>query len=584
MRFRADQKLFLTYLLLISLLLVSVSLGADSLVRAQLTSAEEAHLRRELVLAAAFYDAAPDVPPDSFAVLLGSLSGRRVTVVAAGGTVVGESTRPGGDASGMTNHANRPEILDARTRDTVGVAVRYSTTVSNRQLYAAVVTGRGEVLRLAVPLAEIDAALRRVQRGILGVGAVALLVALVFSFGFSVLITRPIRRIQAVATAMAGGDLTVRLRSRQRDELGDLARALDALAEELQRRLGQLDAERAEMHTLIDSMSEGVLALTPAGTVRRANPAARRMFGLPPDARGLAAEGVARRPEFLGLVREGLAGRAGPVTEITGEGRTVLGTSHPLPDGGAVLVFLEVSELRRLEGVRRDFVANASHELKTPLTAIRGYSETLLEPGLPPELVRKFSEIVKQNADRLQLIVDDLLDLSRIESGGWRIDPEPLDVEAVAREAWEAQPGTAAELRLEVRVDPGAATVLADAGAMAQIFSNLFSNAIRYTPAGGTITVTSRPSDTDPARAEIAVSDTGAGIPAAHLPRVFERFYRADPARSRKEGGTGLGLAIVKHLVEAHGGSIEAESRLGRGTTIRFGIPIAGEGAESLDS
>lgn len=573
MRFRADQKLFLTYLLLISLLLVSVSIGADSLVRAQLTSAEENHLRRELGLAAAFYDASPDAPPDSFAALLGSLSGRRVTIVAADGTVVGESTRAGGDPRGMTNHANRPEIVAARNQGAVGVAVRYSTTVSDRQLYAAAVTGRGEVLRLAVPLAEVDAALRRVQRGILGVGALALLVALVFSFGFSVLITRPIRRIQAVATAMAGGDLAVRLRSRQRDELGDLSRALDALADELQRRLGQLDAERAEMQTLIDSMSEGVLALTPAGTVRRANPAARKMFGLPEEVRGLAPEGVTRRPEFLGLVREGLAGRAGSVTEISGDGRTVLGTSHPLPDGGAVLVFLEVSELRRLEGIRRDFVANASHELKTPLTAIRGYSETLLDPDLPPELVRKFSEIVKQNADRLQLIVDDLLDLSRIESGGWRIAPEPVDVEAAAREAWEAQPGRGEDRRLELRIEPAAAQVLADPGAIAQVFSNLFSNAIRYTPGGGTITVTARARETGSGWAEIAVTDTGSGIPAAHLPRIFERFYRADPARSRVEGGTGLGLAIVKHLVEAHGGTVQAESRLGQGTTIRFALP-----------
>jgi signal transduction histidine kinase len=225
--------------------------------------------------------------------------------------------------------------------------------------------------------------------------------------------------------------------------------------------------------------------------------------------------------------------------------------------------------------VRRDFVANASHELKTPLTAIRGYSETLLDPELPVELRRQFTLTVQANAKRLQHIVDDLLDLSRIESGGWRAEPEPVAVDQVARAAWANFAAAAEEKGVgwEIEGEELPQQVLADPGALQQIFSNLFSNALRFTPQGGRITVAAGPVPGRPDWTRVAVRDTGSGIPAVHLGRIFERFYRVDPARSREEGGTGLGLAIVRHLVEAHGGSVEAESSLGQGTTIRFVLP-----------
>jgi two-component system phosphate regulon sensor histidine kinase PhoR len=574
-RLRADQQLFLAYLLLILVLVGSVSVAASAFMRGRLTDASERHLRRELRIAAALYDASPGQAPDSFAVWLGALSGRRVTVVGRDGEVLGESTRTGGSPVGMPNQENRPEIRAVLAGpDSVRAAVRHGDADAAEHMYAATVTGRGDVLRISLPLAEIDAALAAVQRRILSMGAVAVLLTILFSLGFSLLVTRPVRRIQAVAAALAAGDLTRRLREYRGDDLGDLARSLDALADELQNRLGQLDAERTEMQTLIDSMSEGVLAITPAGTLRRANPAARRMFRLAGHAQGMPPEAVARRPEFLGMVTRALAGEPSSLTELTSDGRSLLGTAHPLPDGGAVLVFLDVSELRRLEDVRRDFVANASHELKTPLTAIRGYSETLLDPDLAPELARQFANVVRQNAERLQRIVDDLLDLSRIESGGWRVQPEKVDVEAAAAAAWPSRDGEERGTTLETAIEPDAEQVHADPQALHQIFANLFGNAIRHTPPGGTVTVRGRPAPRAARRmVELEVRDTGSGIPAADLPRIFERFYRADPARSRAEGGTGLGLAIVKHLVEAHGGEVRAESRIGQGTAIRFTLP-----------
>jgi two-component system phosphate regulon sensor histidine kinase PhoR len=587
-RIRVDQKLFLSYLVLISLVVAALSVGADSLLRRHLVRLVEQDLRRELRLDTRLYDSLGELPPDSIADLLGGLSGHRVTIIRQDGVVVGESTRDGVELARMENHLHRPEVQDL-IHGAAAEAARHSRTLGTDLLYMAARSQRGEIVRAALPLADIDRAVGGVQRGILGVGALAILLAGLFSLGFSVLVTRPLRRLQSAAAAMAGGDLTIRLRTGREDELGDLARLLDTLADELQRRLAQLEGERAETQALIDSMSEGVLALAADGTVRRANPAAQRMFSLREGwraPRGLsapgAAESVSRRPEFLGLVRRALGGETVSATELTSDGRALLATAHPLPQGGAVVVILDVSELRRLEGIRRDFVANASHELKTPLTAIRGYSETLADPDLSPELVQRFAGVVHANAERLQHIVDDLLDLTRIESGAWPITLAPVTLADLAEEVWSAQSRPAGEPAPAFVIDltPGAERVLADAEALRQILTNLFSNALRYTPSGGTVTFAARVEAAG--RVAVEVRDTGSGVESAHLPRLFERFYRADPARSRAQGGTGLGLAIVKHLVEAHGGRVEAESRVGSGTTIRFTLAaVPGDGLES---
>jgi two-component system phosphate regulon sensor histidine kinase PhoR len=279
-------------------------------------------------------------------------------------------------------------------------------------------------------------------------------------------------------------------------------------------------------------------------------------------------------------------------TELTMDERRVLVSARPLPaagnrNGGAVLAFVDLTELRRLEGVRRDFVANVSHELKTPLTSIRGYVETLLsDEQLPPDMRRQFLEVVHKNADRLHHIVDDLLDLSRLQSGGWRPELHEVNALDVIDDVWSACRDRA-EKRAIVFVPPHEpVTVLADAGGLRQVLSNLFDNALRYTPYGGRIEVTTHQAtpltgNGNGAAAEhdsfvtFEVRDTGSGIPSDALPRIFERFYRVDPARSRAEGGTGLGLSIVKHLVESMGGDVRAESELGKGTVVRFRLPAS---------
>lgn len=420
--------------------------------------------------------------------------------------------------------------------------------------------------------------LKREVRGfILAAGLAALVIAGALLLGYIVTVTRPLRRLAAAAHAMAGGALDRRVPENRNDELGDLGRALNSLAGELRQRLSQLEEERAEMQALIDSMSEGVLAVGADGTVRRTNPAARAIFSLRAETRGMRSETVARQPEFRQLVARVLAGESVLPVELPHGRCHLLATAQPLPTGGGVLVFLDVSELRRLEGVRRDFVANASHELKTPLTAIRGFAETLADDVVPDDLRRRFAETIRMHAGRLQGVVDDLLDLSRLESGGWRVEPEPLLLRSLAEEAWRGvgggQPGEKG-VGLELEVAPEAERVLADADGIRLILGNLFANSVRYSEPGSRITLRARRS-AEQEMLLVEVADTGTGIPSVDLPRVFERFYRVDPARSRAEGGTGLGLAIVKHLVEAHGGRVGAESELGKGTVIRFTLPVA---------
>lgn len=577
-RLRAAQKLFLSYLVLIGATVAVLTVAVDFTLRRQLVELEADGLRRELFLAIAIHRQDAAAEPDRLADRLGALTGRRVTLIAADGWVLGDSDEDGPGLARMENHRDRPEVR-AALHGRVGRAMRYSRSIRTDQLYLAAPGARGQVVRMSIPLHDVDEAVARIRRRILGGGGIALVIAGLLSLGFSLAVTRPLRRAAEVARAMAGGDLSRRVQPRHRDELGDLAHVLDSLAAELQRRLGQLEGERAEMQTLIDAMSEAVLALGPDGRVRRANPAARRIFGLQDEPYGLTLEEVDRRPDFLRLVERALAGEQVSPTGLADGGRQLLATAQPLSTGGAVLVFLDVSELRRLEEARRDFVANASHELKTPLTAIRGYSETLLDDGLPPELRRRFAATVNANAGRLQRIVDDLLDLSRIESGQWRAEPETIAVVEAAEEAWSAFEAEASQagVGFRVEVSPGCDHVRADPSGLRQILTNLFHNALRHTPPGGSVTVVTRcDGDGEGRWVRIEVRDTGCGIPAAHLPRVFERFYRVDASRSRAEGGTGLGLAIVRHLVESHGGVVEAESEMGRGTTIRFTLP-AGE-------
>ncbi len=387
-------------------------------------------------------------------------------------------------------------------------------------------------------------------------------------------------------------------------EANALAALLARLREDHDRTTGPLLREREELAYLVDSVGEGILQVGPDGRIVRVNRTAREMLALPERIEQQPLSTLVRHGELRALLDAARRGVAVEPTEIALDDRRILVAAHQLGGSGvpgAVAVLVDLTQLRRLEAVRRDFVANASHELKTPLTSIRGYAETLLtDDALPDELRLDFLRTIHENATRLQRIVEDLLDLSRLESGGWRPDLQPTDVAGIAREVCDGFRDVAGRKGIALAIEAdGASAALADPVAVRQILANLLDNAIRCTPEGGRITVRveeaagsgqgatgapraprfqhgAGPSRRDDERwIVLEVVDTGIGIPRDALRRIFERFYRVDPARSREAGGTGLGLAIVKHLVGSMGGDVAAESELGKGSTFRVSLPAA---------
>jgi signal transduction histidine kinase len=324
------------------------------------------------------------------------------------------------------------------------------------------------------------------------------------------------------------------------------------------------------MTAVLESLEEGVLAIDERGMVVRINQRARSLLVVAAPL-PFGREVLPREATLRAAIDQAVAGFGTTPVELSLHERTMAVASRPLATGGGVVTLLDLTVLRRLETIRRDFVANVSHELKTPLTAVSGYAETLLDEDIPAEQRRRFVETIRDNASRMQRIVDDLLDLSRIESGGWRPDVRTLDVAGLVSDVFAAvHPAASAKgLVLAADIAPDAARIVADPTAFRQIVTNLVENAIRYTPAGS-VTLSTRSGD---GGVWLEVSDTGIGIAPEHLPRIFERFYRVDAGRSREQGGTGLGLAIVRHLADAHGGRVEAASTVGKGTTVSVLFP-----------
>ena len=493
----------------------------------------------------------------------------RITLIGPDGRVISESDEPADAIPRIENHRNRPEVT-AALEGRVGSDRRQSATVNRPLLYVAVPGGPG-VVRVAAPLVGVDEIVRRTQTSILNAAAVALLLAVVLALIAARSVARPLTGISLAARSIATGTPPHFPYSGIPD-IDGVVRSLRDMHGQLEDRFADLKRERAESAALVEAMAEGVIAGDNRGRIVTANAAARRLLGYEPDEPLPALDHLFRVKAAREMVDALLEGRQVVERELELDGQTVLLTGRPLAPGGALLVLHDVTDLRRLETVRSDFVANVSHELKTPLTSISGYAETLVHDQADPETTRRFLGVILANARRMQRLVDGLLDLSRIESGGWRPEPEVLDAAAVAWESWALVADRAAQrqVEFETEVEPGAERVYADPDAFRQVLSNLLDNALRYTQPGGRITLRARRED---GGVRVSVRDTGAGITSDHLKRIFERFYRADAARSRDEGGTGLGLAIVKHLVEAHEGRVSAESEVGAGTEIASWFP-----------
>lgn len=497
-----------------------------------------------------------------------SRTGIRITVVDGTGRVRAESEATAADLARIENHLNRPEIV-AALGGQPSEDRRPSASMGVPSMYVAVPGGPGAI-RVAMSLEGVDRSVRTAQRPILIAGLIALLLGLPLAYLAARRVVRPLTEIATAARRIASGE-SPEFPYAGIPDIDRLTADLHAMHDQLAGRFENLRRKQSETAAIVDSMVEGVLSSDAKGRIITANPAARRLLGFRDTEPMPDLPLIFRTKDARDLIDRVLEGTAIADREITWGERTYLMNARPLPTGGAVVVLHDLTHLKRLETVRRDFVANVSHELKTPLTAISGYAETLLADDTDPETARRFLDTILSNARRMQRLVDDQLDLSRIESGAWTpaneqvaIEPTAADAWAVAASASSNRPSFSVDLADDCQFVPG------DPDAVRQIFRNLLENAIRYTPTGGSVTVRAA---RDGAGIRISVADTGSGIASDHVPRIFERFYRVDASRARAQGGTGLGLAIVKHLVENQGGRIWAESALGRGTTVHIWWP-----------
>ena len=560
------RQLMLGSLLIVATMVLVVVAIIDRRVGARLSDETTAALVREARLVSQHWTAGVDA--DSLADRLGAAVGHRVTLIDASGEVLGDSEFDGPALVGLENHSGRPEVQAAKSLP-FGSARRASASAGDEELYVAVAAPLGTV-RVSLSMSVVNEIIARARRDVVLAALAAMLLATALVVPLARGVSRPITELRDGANRLAAGDLTHRFALVGPGEIGDLASALRRMADELSARIGALEAEDTLMLALIESLNEGVVAFDKRGRALRINGSARRLLGLvqelPFDSDQLPRDRVLRE-----ALSSALNGKDSEPKETSIGEKALVVTASPLRDGGAVLTLFDLTPLRRLELVRRDFVANASHELKTPLTVISGFAETLAEEDVPDVQRRQFISAIRSNAHRMQRLVDDLLDLSRIESGGWMPKPQRVNIREIAQELME--PSRLSTLKQgvspELAIEADAQVVRADPTAVRQILANLIDNAARHTESGFVRIFTRR----DHEGFWLGVQDSGSGIGAQHLPRIFERFYRADSARAREGGGTGLGLAIVRHLAEAHGGRVHAQSTPGTGTTIAVVLP-----------
>jgi two-component system, OmpR family, phosphate regulon sensor histidine kinase PhoR len=516
-------------------------------------------------------------------------SGARVTVIDSTGRVLADSQH---DPESMENHSNRPEIQQAMANG-AGQSVRHSATLDRDLVYHAVrcdqTSASPVVIRMALPLAQVDAARSELRRRIYSASLLILVLGGASSLIYFRVFAARVERLRNFSLRVAEGDFRPLPAEGPRDELADLATALNETAAWMDSTIRSLSGERNRSSAILRSMVEGVAVIDAHERLVFCNRAFAEIWNLDAEAvEGRPVIEMVRNSDLLGLIRGALRGEEGLRTDIAMgivQPRNFSVTATPVQalegalagdkPSGAVLVLHDVTELRRLERVRHDFVANVSHEFKTPLTAIQGFAETLLSGALEdPRNNRRFLEIIRDHAARLAVLTDDLLKLARIEAGKLEVQFGPVQLADVIERCVETSQlkATRKRITLEIEVPANLPAVRGDASLLRDVVQNLLDNAIQYTPEAGRVRVSVA---AGPREAVVTVDDTGIGIPLADQERIFERFYRVDAARSREAGGTGLGLSIAKHIVEAHGGRLWVESEVGHGSKFSFSLSLA---------
>ena len=501
--------------------------------------------------------------------------GRRLTVIAEDGRVIADSSFSGSDLAAMENHATRPEIVAAR-RQGVGSSLRFSNSVGQPFLYVAYgPPKRGVSIRVSTSVQGIEEAAAALRRALAGQTVVLILLGLPQAFLLSRHFSRPLGELDEAARRIAAGDFSQPFGVRGTDEISHLGQTLHSMALQIEGQLIDLESERNHLQAVLHSMKEGVMVTDQEGRITAANPALSRIFNLESEPLGKNSLEVVSSVEVQSGVQGVLEQGATSECEVETDGRYLAAAFAPIRTGeevkGVVTVFHDLSELRRLERARRDFVGNVSHELRTPLTSISGYSETLLQSEDFNDIQVKFLEKIYLNAVQLSEIVNDLLELSRLESKDLELSYTAVSLEALGkdlRNALEA-PLSGKEIDLVFQDNSGTESFRAPEVHLRRILLNLLDNAVKYTEEGQVeVLLECRDSELS-----FSVRDTGMGIAEQDIDRVFERFYRGDQARAASLRGTGLGLSIVKHLVELLGGRVWLESKLREGTTVSFTIP-----------
>jgi two-component system, OmpR family, phosphate regulon sensor histidine kinase PhoR len=521
---------------------------------------------------------------DSLTDFLGQKVSARVTIIDTSGKVLGDSYKSGPELLAVENHLSRPEVQEA-LKVGIGSQVRFSQTVKMKMFYLAIpILQDGNLsgfARLALPLTQVS----RQTYQIIKYVVVSTFLALLFSLALSIILasrlTKPLKLMAESAKQIARGDFALKIRPKGRDEIAELGNYFNLMAEELQSTLERLKNEKLQLDSILSNMREGVMALGPTGEILIANDSLKQMFQLKDSPLGKAYYEVLRQPGLNALIKETLWQHSTKTDEFSlgyPDERSFMVHSISLKaeragEVSAILVLFDITRLKKLEKIRKDFVANASHELRTPLTSIKGFVEALQDGAIDDPLqTRQFLEIISRQAERMGKIITDMLLLSEIESEGFQLKLEEFRINDLIREIFKPFQAQAdsKNIALELNLQEPEKKVKMDRDKISQVISNLLDNALKFTNSGGKVAI-----QVEDHRNEviIQVKDSGIGIPSTDLSRIFERFYTIDKSRSRELGGTGLGLSIVKHIVEAHGGKVWVESELNKGSVFYFSLP-----------
>jgi len=514
--------------------------------------------------------------PQTLVTAIGTVLSVRVTLIAPDGRVLGDSDVSNAGLPGMENHGSRPEFLDAKATGR-GTSIRRSATLGISFIYVATALENGSVLRVAMPLSSVDTLVYGLRRHLAVAVLAGIALSLVFGYMVYAVVSRPLQRLADASQQLAVGNLDATIPISGDQDLSTLSSALNAMAKSLRLKLSELENDRHRIEAVVGAMSAGVLVFSQQARIVFANGSSQSLLELHGDTVGRRPMEIVRHASIEHVVRDALSGLdPAPIEVSTARGKILVAKAAPVRalNGAvelAVVVFQDLTEIRRIDRMRKDFVANVSHEFKTPLTSIMGYAETLLSMDVhDPAVNREFLAAIERNAKSLRTLVEDLLVLAKLE-GEMIVEKQKIAVRELIEDQIESKRPMFSSLNLNVTLDCPNVDVQSDRGRLSRAVSNLLDNAAHYNKPGGEVRISAT---TSGSHIRIEVQDSGEGIASSELSRVFERFYRVNKSRTRESGGTGLGLAIAKHAVESLGGSLTVTSKIGVGSTFTIRLPL----------